>query len=312
MLLTHCAGLPAHLELWKLTATPAEARELVLRRVELERPPRSAAVYSDLGLILVGEILRRVMPKGEQVFDAFCRAHLFEPLGMHRSGFCPPSAVRQRTAPTEQCSWRKRLLRGEVHDENAAHLGGVATHAGLFTTGHDLARFAQMMLSGGVAPASASDGTAGARILSPASIAMAAALGGGEKAFPPVSGSNRALGFEKPTATNSAGAELASPAFASTAFGHTGFTGTSLWLLPSAAGAGVEECQAAAAASLPDGFFFILLSNRVCPRRPSGEEGPRKIHAVRRDLHNRAIQVLRKHGLLAANTQGGAASAGAS
>jgi CubicO group peptidase (beta-lactamase class C family) len=305
MLLTHCAGLPSHLELWKLTDSAADAMKLVFL-TELERPPHTQAVYSDLGILLLGEIIRRI--SGGQTVEQFCKTNLFEPLGMRYTGFCPPrDELVPCAAPTEFCSWRERLLRAEVHDENASFLGGVAPHAGLFATGHDLARFTRMLLRKGciddeeeatAAGAAASsvdfEGASAAaasmkvqkRILSAESIAMATSLGGGDK-FGPVPGSNRALGWEKPVEGNSAGKEMVSR-YSHTAFGHTGFTGTSMWMMPAV---GEDEEFGLDA-------FIIILTNRVNPRRPP--EGAGAIMAVRRALHDQAITVLRKHKLASA------------
>src|SRR5262249_59515236 len=104
-------------------------------------------LYSDLGEIFLGEILERVA--GEPL-DRFARRHVLDPLGMKDTLDRPGPELLPRIAPTEQDPWRGRLLRGEVHDENAYAMGGIAPHAGLFGTAPDLARFAQMMLNGGV------------------------------------------------------------------------------------------------------------------------------------------------------------------
>ncbi len=144
--------------------------------------------------------------------------------------FRPSRSLWERVAPTEiDTAWRKRQMRGEVHDENAYGLGGVSAHAGLFSSGRDLARFARMLLSGGMLD--------GARILLPETITLFTTLQDSTL-------SNRALGWEKPDGTNSAGHRL-SPR----AFGHTGFTGTSIWIDPG------------------NDLFIILLTNRVNPTR---------------------------------------------
>ncbi|MEO7521464.1 MAG: serine hydrolase, partial [Gemmatimonas sp.] len=165
-------------------------------------------------------------------------ARIFSKLGMKNTRYLPPNSWRARIAPTEDDPWRQRKLRGEVHDENAFALGGVSGHAGLFSTGEDLARFARMYLNGGML-----DGT---RVLSTETIAAFTTVQEGAV-------SRRALGWETPTGANSAGTRLSPQSF-----GHTGFTGTSLWMDPT------------------HGVYVILLTNRVNPTREN-----RKIGAVR-------------------------------
>ena len=115
--------------------------------MDLEYGPGRKSVYSDLGLILLGEILERV---AGEALESFARERILEPLGMKDTRYRPAPALLPRIAPTERDPWRGRLVHGVVHDENAFALGGVAPHAGLFGTAPDLARFAQMLLNGGV------------------------------------------------------------------------------------------------------------------------------------------------------------------
>ena len=145
-LLAHSSGLPAHVPLY----TDAGGKEDILRRIletPLEYPPGSRSLYSDLGFILLGAVVERAC--GESL-DRLAQEQIFRPLGMGRTCFQPPAAWKPRIAPTEMDPWRKRLLRGEVHDENACAMGGVAAHAGLFGTAPDLAVFCQALLNGGV------------------------------------------------------------------------------------------------------------------------------------------------------------------
>lgn len=231
-LLTHSSGLPAWRELWKETDSPAAARQLVLD-TPLDTVPGVRMVYSDLGAILAGLIIERV--SGESL-DAYLARHVFGPLGMRETRYLPPAAWVARTAPTEVDPWRGRHLRGEVHDENASRLGGVSAHAGLFSTAADLSRFARALLGGGTL-----DGTR---------IVQAATL----RDFTRVQNvllSHRALGWETPNGTNSAGREMRRPAY-----GHTGFTGTSIWIDPA------------------NDRFVILLTNRVNPSRANSRIGP--------------------------------------
>jgi CubicO group peptidase (beta-lactamase class C family) len=230
-LLTHSAGLPAWRPLYKEAASPDDALHMVYT-TPLDTLPGVRMVYSDLGAILLGKIVERV--SGEPL-DRYLAEHVFAPLKMTSTMFRPPASLLPRIAPTERDPWRNRLVRGEVHDENAYFLGGVSGHAGLFSTGHDLARFAQMLLQHGTLD--------GVRVLDGAALdtfttVQNAAL------------SNRALGWEVPSGTNSAGHK-----FSAHAFGHTGFTGTSIWVDPSR------------------DLFVILLTNRVDPTRANTRIG---------------------------------------
>ena len=224
-LLSHSAGLPAWRALYKESDSSDEALRLVLA-TPLDTAPGARFLYSDLGFILLGALVER--QSGEPL-ATYGPRRVFGPAGMSDTRYLPPSGWRRRTAPTEQDPWRQRKLRGEVHDENAARLGGVAGHAGLFSTAHDLARFARLYLNHGVLD--------GVRVFDSATVA----------AFTQVQDatvSRRALGWETSTGRNSAGQRL-SPR----AFGHTGFTGTSLWMDPTR------------------DLFIVLLTNRVNPTR---------------------------------------------
>ena len=224
-LLTHSSGL----DWWAPLHEEAEGKEAYLARIQamdLVYEPGSKSLYSDLGLILLGEVLERVAGEG---LDTFAARRILEPLGMKDTRYRPGPELLDRIAPTERDPWRGRLLRGEVHDENAFALGGVAPHAGLFGTAPDLARFAQMILNGGVLEHR--------RIVSRAVVERFTACAG-------VPGSSRALGWDTPSVGSSAGSRL-SPR----SFGHTGFTGTSLWIDPDRR------------------LFIVLLSNRVHPTR---------------------------------------------
>lgn len=245
-LLTHSSGLPAWRPLYKETSSPAEAAALAIA-TPLDTLPGARMVYSDLGAIILGEVVKRVT--GE-AFDAFLARRVFEPLGMHETMFRPPAAVLDRVAPTEVDPWRQRHLRGEVHDENAFALGGVSSHAGLFSTARDLTRLARMYLGGGELD--------GHRFVSAATIA----------AFTRVQDStlsHRALGWETPNGNNSSGRLMSRRAF-----GHTGFTGTSIWIDPEA------------------GLYVLLLSNRVNPTREH-----RAIGGVRTTVADAVMRVLK-------------------
>jgi len=239
-LLTHSSGLPA----WKPFFQRAHSREEMFALVDsepLEVPPGTRMAYSDLGAIVLTQVVEHVTG---QRLDRYLQAHVFRPLGMRDTRFRPPASWRGRIAPTEMdTAYRHRLVRGEVHDENAFAMGGISGHAGLFSTAPDLAKFAQMMLRFGRTGARGHSGTGArghggtGRIVDSATVAMFTAVQ--DSAF-----SSRALGWDTPSKGSSAGDELSARAF-----GHTGFTGTSIWIDPA------------------KDLFVILLTNRVYPTR---------------------------------------------
>jgi CubicO group peptidase (beta-lactamase class C family) len=248
-LLAHSGGLLWWTDLYKQHEgkKPLEAKRSYLATIfelPLDYPPRSKMVYSDLGILLLGEILERV---GGKELEVLANEEIFTPLGMDETRYRPGASLLPRIAPTERDPWRGRMVQGEVHDENAHGLGGVAPHAGLFSTARSLARFAQMMLNGGA--------YRGRRLLNPETIALFT------RRAELVAGSSRALGWDTPSEPSSAGAF-----FSASSYGHTGFTGTSLWIDP--------ERE----------LFAILLTNRVHPTR----ENP-KITELRPAFHD-AVQ----------------------
>jgi CubicO group peptidase (beta-lactamase class C family) len=244
-LLTHSSGLPAWRPLYKETADAGAALKLAYA-TPLDTLPGVRMVYSDIGGILMGEIVRAV--SGERI-DAYFAKHIAVPLKLHETMFLPPATLLPRIAPTEIDPWRQRHLRGEVHDENAAMLGGVSGHAGLFSSARDVARIAQLYLNHGALD--------GVRIWKPETVAQFTTVQ--DSAF-----SNRALGWETPTGANSAGHLMKRPAF-----GHTGFTGTSVWIDPA------------------HDLFIVMLTNRVNPTRAN-----LKITAVRQALADSVMTIL--------------------
>jgi CubicO group peptidase (beta-lactamase class C family) len=244
-LLTHSSGLDWWAPLFKeIKGKPAYLQKV--QSMPLVYEPGTKSLYSDLGLILLGEILERV---AGQDLETFAKERIFGPLGMKDTVYRPGPERLARTAPTENDPWRGRVLRGEVHDENAYALGGVAPHAGLFGTARDLARFAQMLVNGGVLEQQ--------RIVSRETLERFTRRAG-------IPGSSRALGWDTPSDNSSAGS-LLSPR----SFGHTGFTGTSLWVDPERR------------------LFVILLSNRVHPTRANDA-----IRQVRRSVADAVVQGL--------------------
>ncbi len=216
-LLTHVSGLRPDLPLEEVFEGVATAIARVSDELP-ESPPGERFIYSDLNFILLGEIVRRVT--GETV-DRFARRRIFEPLGMTDTRFMPPVALAPRIAPTEACAplaWPcgglgSEMLRGRVHDPTARRMGGVAGHAGLFSTAADLARFCFMLLRGGVLD--------GVRVLAPRTVARMT-----EVSTPPHLLDRRGLGWDIDSRFSSNRGDL----FPVGSFGHTGFTGTSLWL----------------------------------------------------------------------------------
>ena len=204
-LLTHRSGLAPGRQLWKTARTPAEARQQVLES-RLQQPAGQLFNYSDLGADVLGWVVERI---SGQTPDAFTEARIFAPLGMQDTGFRPDGSLLARIAPTEVTPPRGYPVRGEVADESAFALGGVAGHAGLFGTATDLSVFAQMMLNGGEY-----DGT---RIVREETI---------RKFIAPVA-DHRALGWEVAAGERGAGEYLSK-----SAYGHVGYTGTSLWIDP--------------------------------------------------------------------------------
>ena len=223
-LLDHSSGLPAHLRLWE-RASGREAFLAAICEAHLEREPGTASVYSDPGFMLLGFALETAaaVPLDRQFDDLLGGGDRHEPLL-----YCPPADLRDRIAPTEVDAWRGRLLRGEVHDENAAALGGVAAHAGLFGTAEAVGAFARLVLR------TFGDAT---HLGTPDSMKRFSSRTG-------VPGSSRALGWDTALPTSSSGVRM-SPR----AIGHTGFTGTSLWIDPER------------------DMYAVLLTNRVHPTR---------------------------------------------
>jgi CubicO group peptidase (beta-lactamase class C family) len=222
-LLDHSSGLPAHDRLWSDRIAGRAAIDARIAALPLAYPTGSRSIYSDVGFIALGFVLEAVAGSTlDRQFDAFAAP-------WSRSlGYRPPAAVRARIAPTEIDPWRGRLLVGEVHDENAAQLDGVAAHAGLFGSVEDVAAFARLVL------ATFHDRT---RLGDPDLMRRFAAPTG-------VPGSSRALGWDTTRPTSSCGTRLSA-----SAIGHTGFTGTSLWI------------------DWARDLYVVLLSNRVHPTR---------------------------------------------
>jgi uncharacterized protein YbbC (DUF1343 family)/CubicO group peptidase (beta-lactamase class C family) len=219
-MLTHTAGFPGYpANTTVQNGFPAAARAIA--QVKLDYPPGTGFQYSDTGFILLGEVVRRVV--GDPL-DRYLDRVLVKPLALKETAFRPPTSWRERTAPTE--FWQGRMLRGEVHDPRARLLGGVAGHAGMFSTASDIARVCRMLLDGGVGN--------GRRILRAETIAQM---------WSPESSGRRTLGWDM----TSRYSLIHAPFFPIGSVGHSGFTGTSIWLDPATR------------------TYMILLTNRVHP-----------------------------------------------
>jgi uncharacterized protein YbbC (DUF1343 family) len=233
-LMTHTSGLRPDLELEAEFTGSDEAIRRASEEVPLAKPGEKF-IYSDINYFVLGEIVRRV--SGETL-DRYTSAHIFEPLGMKDTMFLPPDSLQPRIAPTERCdplAWPcskggAPFLRGVVHDPTARRMGGVAGHAGLFSTAADLSRFCRMLLEGGH--------LGDVRILSAATVAMMTS-----PASPSTLPDVRGLGWDIDSTYSANRGDL----FPFGSFGHTGFTGTSLWLDPLTRG------------------YVVFLSNRVHP-----------------------------------------------
>lgn len=237
-LLTHTSGLPAWLPIYKNTCD-RESWKNALAKTELEYKTDSKVVYSCLGYILLGLILEKV---AGETLDSFLNRELFEPLGMKDTGYNIAPSKLERIAPTEYSPERKYIITGEVHDENAYSIGGVSGNAGLFSTAYDLSLFSAMLLNECIWD--------NKQYLTPHTLNL---MNQNHTAH---LNDNRGLGWVK-KGEYSSGGDLLTEA----SFGHTGFTGTSLWLDPKL------------------DLAIILLTNRVHPTR-EGENGVIRLRAL--------------------------------
>jgi CubicO group peptidase (beta-lactamase class C family) len=241
MLLSHCSGLPAYEKLFLRCRTKPELIGAAAA-APLAFAPGERSVYSDLGFILLGEILGRI---SGTPLDQFCERNLFAPVGMTSSRFLPVD--RAGIPPTENDrEFRQRVIQGEVNDENASVMGGVAGHAGLFANAYDLALFAECMLQ------------AGAPVFQRETVRVFTT----RRSSP--AGSSFAVGWDTPSPPSQSGQFLSS-----SAFGHLGFTGTSLWIDP--------EKQ----------LSITLLTNRTWPDRQS-----QAIKQLRPAVHDAIVKAL--------------------
>jgi beta-glucosidase-like glycosyl hydrolase/CubicO group peptidase (beta-lactamase class C family) len=244
-LLTHRSGFPPFRRFFLFCEDSSEGIDSIFA-TPLVADPGDTTIYSDLGMITMGKVIEAIT---EMSLAQFVTTEFYEPLGMQNTMFNPPPELLSRIAPTEvDTLWRKRLVRGTVHDENASLLGGVSGHAGLFSTASDLSVYMQMLLNGGV--------YAGRRFLKASTV---------EEFLARRAPGQRYLGWDFRSPRGSSSGTM----FSATSFGHTGFTGTSIWVDPERK------------------LFVIFLTNRVHPTRAS-----RKIYAVRPALHDAVIRAM--------------------
>lgn len=247
-LLLHNSGLPAYQKFYLTCKTAKEVIDSIYNS-SLIYNVGDSTVYSDLGFIVLGKLIEQVTGLS---LDEYLKREFFEPLGMYNTLFNPPESILHRVAPTEEDTlWRKKLVHGAVHDETAALLNGVAGHAGLFSNALDLAKFTQMILSGG--------SYADVKFLKPETVKLFTERTDNTQ--------KRGLGWDfKSTNGYSSAGKLFSPK----SFGHTGFTGTSIWIDPKR------------------NVFVIFLTNRVHPSRSNN-----KIQNIRPALHDAIMEIFK-------------------
>jgi CubicO group peptidase (beta-lactamase class C family) len=206
MLLAHSSGLPAYVKLFQTASSKDTLLQQALQ-VPLTASPGSRTEYSDIGFILLGQAIGKL--SGEPL-DHFCRGEIFTKLNLAQITFNPPQDLKPAIPPTERDrTFRHRLIQGEVNDENASVMGGVAGHAGCFSTALDVSVFAQSMLQGGA----------------PLVKKETMELFTRRQDLP--AGTSRALGWDTPSQPSQSGKY-----FSSRSYGHLGYTGTSLWIDP--------------------------------------------------------------------------------
>ncbi len=245
-LLLHNSGLPAFKRFYKKYSSADEVYKDIYA-TQLNYKTGNKTVYSDLGMITLAKVIEKVTGKK---FDEFCEEEIFEPLGMNSTFFNPPDSLKYRIAPTEIDNyWRHTLVWGKVHDETAALLGGVAGHAGLFSTAEDISKLLQMLLNKGKIN--------GKQFIKQETVKLFTTRYSNS--------STRALGWDTKSEVNSTAGDL----FDISSFGHTGFTGTSVWVDP------IRK------------LFVVFLTNRVYPTREN-----KKLYKVRPALHDAVINAL--------------------
>ena len=248
-LLTHSSGLPGYYQFFldDQIHNKEDVFNYILN-VELNAELGSHFEYSDLGFILLSSIIEKVSKRS---IEKLAHSYIFGPLGMKQTRYNPPMEWKGKIAPTElDTLYRNHLIHGVVHDENTHLMGGVSGHAGLFSTAEDIARYAQMLVDGGL--------WKGKRYFRESQVHKFTTVQNISE------GSEMALGWDTPSQS---GKSIAGDYFTPGSFGHLGFTGTSMWIDPN------QE------------IIIVLLTNRVHPSR-KGDEGSKEMYGIRRDFYN--------------------------
>ncbi len=248
-LLVHYSGLPADLRLSRRYRTSTRVLLDRIYQTRLIAPPGERFVYSDLGFVVLGKLVEKI---SGQRLDEFVRRNIYEPLGMRNTVFLPTRSQVGMIAPTERTR-DGGMIRGVVHDPLAAKLGGIAGDAGLFSNAQDLGRFCQMMLNEGSLD--------GIQILKPETVALMTA-----PQSPAGKANIRGLGWDMESVYSSARGSF----FSGSSYGHTGFTGTSIWIDPVSS------------------TFLVILSNRV---HPSGKGNVKELRTELANIVGKAMQV---------------------
>lgn len=251
-LLTHTSGLPSYGKLWK---QGADSLSIVtnLYNSKLENPVGTKSIYSCLGFITLAKVIEKIT---DQSLDDYLQENLLTPLNLKSTYYNPPKKVWEKIAPTEIVKERNGLILGEVHDENAYYLGGISGNAGLFSNAHDLAVLGQLMLNKGIYD--------GKRIFKKETVDLFLTKQN------IVEKNSHCLGWDTPSGHSSSGHY-----FSAGSYGHTGFTGTSIWIDPH------------------KNLIGILLTNRVHPTRAN-----RKMYPIRSQIYDKLQQSITDHDLI--------------
>ncbi|MEO8211031.1 MAG: serine hydrolase [bacterium] len=260
-LLLHNSGLIAFVPFYKTYSNREQVLNAIFN-ISLDYPTNTKSVYSDLNAILLGLIVEKV--SGMDLND-YCKQNIFIPLDMHSTMFIPDEKLKDKIAPTEYDNyWRMRLIQGEVHDETTSILGGVSGNAGLFSNATDLYKFMRVMLNNGEYYNPYSRGLSEEKLFDSEIVSLFT------KKYTDVNYNNsRALGWDtKPLETSTKYRIPCGEMISDNCFGHTGFTGTSIW------------CDK------DRNLIIIFLTNRVYPSRDNYG-----IRDIRPEIHNLAIQI---------------------
>jgi CubicO group peptidase (beta-lactamase class C family) len=250
MLLDHTSGLKPYEPIYRRAGRSRSRMIKLLYAQPLVRPPGDSAAYSDLNAMLLGLVIESA---SRTSLDRFADVEVFNPLGMEQTRYLVPARLKRRTVPSG--IWRGEPVPGDVNDQNAAAFGGVAGHAGVFSTGMDLARFAQVWLRDGMGP----DGP----WVGPATMRQFLTRG--------ARSGTRLLGWDSPE-LNGEEPSIYGTLISQSAYGHTGFTGTELWIDPT------------------HDLFLVFLTNRTFD--PKAQDSLKGLKALRTEMSDAAIRLV--------------------